>query len=191
MGEFKGTKNEERQAAEKPTIGRREKQRERTSEREEAADRACAATVELRSQVLVHGRNGRVDRFPSIRARPHHARYPVDGAGVGELHGLVGMAATREEGEGKTCTARRATSSVRERPRGVSSSPPLLLSSLFSYTRILPGVTEICGRRSERAGNREPDKERARARARTGVYARVCACNCVRCVALQARVRSG
>jgi len=132
MGEFKGTRE---------AIGRCEEQRgnekkkDRTSERKEVADRACAATVELRSQVLVHGRNGRVDRFPSIRVLP--TTLTVRSAST--EWGTVRRGGKNGRGErGEPCTACCAMPSVREGSRGSSlpfSSLFPLLSFLFSLTR--------------------------------------------------------
>lgn len=52
--------------------GEREKAEDNKRREERNVDRACAIIVELRSQVLVHGRNGRID-LPSFRPLHEHA----------------------------------------------------------------------------------------------------------------------
>jgi len=134
-----------------------ERERDGRSERKEAADRACAATAKLRSQVLVHGRNGRVDRFPSLGSvRPTPSR-PVGGP-EWRKHPRGGGKQGKQRGRGGQTDGSLARRAVQCRACA-SRSPPLSLSPSLSFlhedsTRC---DRNLC-RRSERAGNRESDK---------------------------------
>lgn len=154
---------------------------ERGSERKEVADRACAATVELRSQVLVHGRNRRVDRFPSLDRvppppttislfLPNVSEPTRRGSGVVEAFDEGGRGNDRRKGRGRNgrgslahsvlCNVERA---LRERLLSLSFS---FSPSLFLTWEILPGVTEICAA-GERTENMDNLKERAGGEGRT------------------------
>lgn len=134
MKEFDGTKERQEwteiERKRKITQTRCEKEREKgigRSERKEAAARVCAATAKLRSQVLVHGRNGRVDRFPSLGSRSSHTKPRSVGGPEWRKHPKrwwkTGEATGIGEADGREpCTARFAMSSVREPPRPFSLS---------------------------------------------------------------------
>lgn len=65
-------------------------------------DRACAVTVELRSQVLVHGRNGRIDLPSTIPSTSHGGS--SNGARVREI--------VEGEGEGSASQCRACAASL-------------------------------------------------------------------------------
>lgn len=77
---------------------RKEKKRDRETQR----DRACAVTVELRSQVLVHGRNGRIDLPSSPPSLPPSSR-------AGSSNGTRWWEkSSKAKGKGTVCNVERA-----------------------------------------------------------------------------------
>ncbi|KAK1134628.1 hypothetical protein K0M31_007410 [Melipona bicolor] len=83
-----------RETGEEATCANIRAEKEKKRDRETRRDRTCAVTVELRSQVLVHGRNGRID-LPSSPSLP-----PPSSSRAGSSNGTVVGEIIESEGEG-------------------------------------------------------------------------------------------